>query len=244
MYKNVVHYHRDYLYTITDMSVLSRLFSSRRVAWIKTVVFNFHYFPFKAAIHLPVLVYRRTQLSQMGGEIIISVPLKRGLVKLGAQELGTQDGYYSRTIWEVSGRLVINGTVGIGRGSRISIANGATLTLGDKFVITGNSTIICQKEIIFGSDCLLSWDVLVMDTDFHHIYDEEENIVNSPKAIVIGNHVWIGCRNTILKGVSIADDIVVAANSLITREIKDHHCVVGGQGKDVMIMKKGINWRI
>ena len=162
---------------------------------------------------------------------------------MGALELGTQDSYYSRTIWEVSGQLVINGSVGMGRGSRISIGKNATLTLGDRFVITGNSTIICQKEISFGSDCLLSWDVLVMDTDFHHINDEQGNIINSPKAISIGNHVWIGCRTTILKGVSIGNDNVVAANSLITRDVKDHHSVVGGQGKDVVIIKRGIDWR-
>ena len=225
------------------MSVLSRLFSPRRVAWIKTVYFNFHYFPFSVAIHLPVLVYRRTLLSRMDGRISINVPLKRGIFKLGALELGTQDSYYSRTIWEVSGQLVINGSVGMGRGSRISIGKNATLTLGDRFVITGNSTIICQKEISFGSDCLLSWDVLVMDTDFHHINDEQGNIINSPKAISIGNHVWIGCRTTILKGVSIGNDNVVAANSLITRDVKDHHSVVGGQGKDVVIIKRGIDWR-
>ena len=226
------------------MSVVSRIFTARKVAWIKTVYFNLRYFPFSIAIHLPVLVYRRTRLSRMGGRISINVPLKRGIVKLGAQELGTQDSYYSRTIWEVSGHLVINGSVGIGRGSKISIGENATLTLGDKFVITGDSTIICQKEITFGSGCLLSWDVLIMDTDFHHVYDENGCILNSPKAIRIGNHVWIGCRNTILKGVTITDDIVVAANSLITRDIKDDHCVVGGQGKDAEIIKRGINWRI
>ena len=226
------------------MSAVFRFFSSKRVAWIKTIYFNFHYFPFTIAVKLPFLVYRRTQLSRMGGKIIINVPIKRGIVKLGAQELGTQDSYYSRTIWEVSGHLVINGAVGIGRGSRISVGKEATLTLGDRFVLTGNSTIICQKEISFGPGCLLSWDVLIMDTDFHPIYDENGCIINSPKAITIGSHVWIGCRNTILKGVSIGDDNVIAADSVITRDINDHHCVAGGHGKDVVIIKRGINWRV
>ena len=83
-----------------------------------------------------------------------------------------------------------------------------------------------------------------MDTDFHHILNSEEQIINFPKPIIIGNHVWIGCRNTILKGVSIADNIIISANSTITRSITDSNNIIGGHGKSVDIIKSGVNWKL
>lgn len=215
----------------------------RKVDWVKTLYFNLKYFPFRTAVRLPFFIYHRTDLYVMKGKIVINVPLKPGMVKIGPHGLGTQDVKYSRTMWEVSGTLVVNGKASIGRGSRISIGQDAALTLGDKFTITGRSSLICQKEITFGDECLLSWDILIMDTDFHHITDEEDKTINYPRPIRIGNHVWIGCRNTILKGVSIADNVIVSANSTITKSITEGNCAIGGIGKDVVILKRGIKWK-
>ena len=208
----------------------------------KTVYFNFKYFPFNTAIRFPVLIYHRTSLNKVKGAIKLNVPPKFGLVKIGLLGLGFQDTRYSRTIWEVNGTVVVNGMTVIGRGSKISIAKNATLILGKRFTISGSSDIFCQKEIRFGDDCLLSWDILIMDTDFHKIANRYGVIVNTPLPINIGNHVWICCRNTILKGVTIPDNSVIAANSTITKSISEKNCVIGGKGKDTIILKRNIDW--
>lgn len=191
---------------------------------------------------MPFFIYKRTELYKMQGKITLEVPAKPGLVKFGSHGLGTQDLLYSRTMWEVMGTLVIKGKASIGRGSKISIGKDASLTLGDNFMITGNSEIICQKEVTFGSDCLLSWDILIMDTDFHKVLNKEGKVTNHPKPINIGNHVWIGCRNTILKGVTIADNIIISANSTITKSINESDCVVGGHGNTATVIKREIGW--
>lgn len=216
----------------------------KKVNLWKTVYFNFHYFPLKTAIKMPVFIYWRSELYKIQGKIIIDAPVTTGMVKFGAHGLGTQDLLYSRTMWEVMGILIIKGKANIGRGSKISVGKDAVLTLGDNFTITGDSEIICQKKISFGNNCLLSWDILIMDTDFHDVTNEKGDIVNSPKPILIGDHVWIGCRNTILKGVSIASDNIISANSTITRSIQDSHCVIGGHGKNVDIIKRGYSWKV
>lgn len=136
------------------------------------------------------------------------------------------------------------GNICIGRGCRISISRNAKLTLGTSFNITGNTTIYCTKEITFGNDCLLSWDILIMDTDSHDIIDEDGVKINYPKSIQIGNHVWIGCRNTILKGVTIGDNCIVSANSVVTNSFTEVNCIIGGHGRSLGVIKKGINWRI
>jgi len=216
----------------------------KKVNFWKTVYFNFHYFPFKTAIKMPVFICWRSELYNMQGKIIIDGPVKTGMLEFGSHGLGTQDLLYSRTMWDVMGTLIIKGGTSIGRGCKISIGNDAVLTLGSNFVISGNSEIICQKNVSFGDDCLLSWDILIMDTDFHCIINEKGEVVNPPKPITIGNHVWIGCRNTILKGVSIASDNIISANSTITKSIKESHCIIGGHGSNVDIIKKGRSWKL
>ena len=74
-----------------------------------------------------------------------------------------------------------------------------SLHFGDNFDVTGSSSIICSKNITFGNDSLLSWDILIMDSDFHPILNRNKDRVNSPLPINIENGVWIGCRSTILK---------------------------------------------
>lgn len=214
-----------------------------RIDWIKTFLFNLKYFPINVAIHLPFLIYHKTHLYKMGGEIILNVTPKLGIVRLGPHGLGTQDIKYSRTMWEVSGKLIVNGKASIGRGTRISIGDNAVLTLGNKFVVTGRSNIICQKQITFGNDCLLSWDILIMDTDFHFIINNEGETINQPRPIHIGNHVWIGCRNTILKGVNIADNVIISANSTLTKSVIESNCAIGSSGKEITILKRGIDWK-
>lgn len=210
---------------------------------IKTIRFNFHYFPPQKAILLPVFIYKRSKILKRKGKIIIEAPIKPGMVRFGPYGLGTQDYLYSRTIWEVMGTLIIKGKIKIGRGSKISIGKEGNLTLGDQFTISGKTEIICHKKITFGDNCLLSWDILVMDTDFHHIFNEKGEEINPPKPIIIGNNVWIGCRNTILKGVTIQNNNVIAANSTITRSFTNENCIIGGNGNNMQILKTGINWK-
>lgn len=210
----------------------------------KTILFNFHYFPFRVAVKLPFFIYWRSDLYIMKGQISINAPITTGMVKFGVHSLGTRDTFYSRTMWDVSGTLTIGGVANIGRGTKISIGKEGILKLGDNFTITGDSEIICQHDVSFGNDCLLSWDILIMDTDFHDIMDPNKNVINNPKSVRIGNHVWIGCRNTILKGVNIADDIIISANSTITRSFTDKNTIIGGNGKDSHIIKTDIFWRM
>ena len=102
----------------------------------------------------------------------------------------------------------------------------------------------CFKRITIGRDCLISWDVLIMDTDFHHIEDINGKTLNDPKPVVIGDHVWCGCRCTILKGTTISSDTIIAAGSLVTHDIEDSNCIIGGYGGNMAVIKNDVIWSI
>lgn len=207
---------------------------------VKTLYVNFYYFPFSTALKFPVLIYRNVKLSRMAGKITVNTPVRSGLLTIGRQNIGTLDHKHVRSIWEVRGEVILDGKVSLGSGSRISVASDAVLRFGDNFSMSGNSSLVCQKNISFGNDCLLSWDILIMDSDFHKILNMQGETVNAPSPIRIGNHVWIGCRSTILKGVQVADHSVIAAGAVITKTLPDAHSIYGSNN---LKLKSDIDWK-
>lgn len=121
----------------------------------------------------------------------------------------------------------------------IEVVNDATLSFGNNTIITGNTTIISTQEISIGDRCMISWENLIMDSDWHNIVDlNTGNVKPKQKPITIGNHVWIGCRCTILKGTSILDDSIVASNSKISKVFTSKNVVIGSNN----ILREKVNW--
>ena len=204
----------------------------------KTLRFNLHYFPLKTALKLPVFVSHRTFLRELHGMVNLPSQTRTAMVRIGFGDVGHYDRKRSRTIWQVSGIVTFGGTSGIGHGSKISVRG--KLTFGNDFNMTAESTIVCAKEITFGNDCLIGWDVLVMDTDEHPLFDKTGNRINPDKAIEVGNHVWIGCKCTLLKGAKVPDNTTIAAGTLLKSAFTGSNQVIGGNPPTVL--KSEVNW--
>ena len=214
----------------------------------KTLRFNFHYFPLKTALKLPVVVSHRTYLRELQGKVELPEKVERAMIKIGFGDVGHYDRKRSRGIWQVSGMVSFAGKASIGHGSKLSIRG--YLSLGADFNMTAESTIVCAKDIRFGDDCLLSWDILVMDTDEHPLYNygretggretRDDERINPDKAILLGDHVWVGCHCILLKGTEIPNDTVVAAGTLLTSSFSGNHQVIGGNPPT--ILKRDVRW--
>ena len=115
------------------------------------------------------------------------------------------------------------------------------MRLGNNLKITAESTIAATNKIHIGANCLLSWNILIMDTDWHSVLDQNENIINPALPVQIDDHVWIGCEVTILKGVSIASGCIVAAGTIVSKSVADPNCIIGKNPNK--ILKRNIQWR-
>jgi len=204
----------------------------------KTLRFNFHYFPLKTALKLPVFVSHRTFLRELHGKIMLPEKVNTAMIKIGFGDVGHYDRKRSRSIWQVSGTVAFGGKASIGHGSKLSVRG--NLTLGADFNMTAESTIVCAHQISFGKDCLLSWDILIMDTDEHPIINQDGIRTNPDKPILVGNHVWIGCKCTLLKGTEIPNNTVVAAGTLLTSAFSGKNQIVGGNPPT--ILKNNVRW--
>lgn len=209
----------------------------------KSLIFNFRYFRLPVAIKLPVLVSHRVWLMSLGGNVILTTDhIKPGLIQIGFGEVGIFDQHRSRSVWQVGGRVNFCGSARIGHGSKIIVGDNATLVLGDRFAITAESAIVAMDRIEIGHEVLISWDTLIMDTDFHSIYDEHGLRLNPNAPVVIGSRVWIGCRCLVLKGSAIPDGAVIAAASTVLGRDYSPRSIIGGN--PARVLKMNVRWKV
>ena len=117
----------------------------------------------------------------------------------------------------------------------------SVIKIGDKTSIEeARITSFEPYKIEIGKDCMFSADIVIMNTDVHKIYDTTTNLkTNEGKEISIGNHVWLGIRTIVLKGVNIGDNSIVAAGSIVTKDVKANTVVSGNPARQV---KENRNW--
>ena len=134
--------------------------------------------------------------------------------------------------------LIINGTVSLGANVHLAVAPGAKMILGSKadgsLTINRGTEILAHEEIRIGSGGMLSWDILIMDSNVHTIVGAQNH-----KAIIIHEHVWIGCRATILKGVELGNGSVVSAGAVVVKSLPQGAIAAGNPAK---IVKENIFW--
>ncbi len=198
---------------------------------IKTIYFNLRMLPFKQALKMPLFIAYHTKFISLKGRITIKADIKPGMIRFGFGTVGVIDKKYTRTLIEINGIIEFDKKANFGYGSKISIGENGILKVGNNFVISANSTIICFNSITIGEDVLFSWEILVMDTDFHQTLNTIQNKVNLniSKPITIGKNSWVGLRCLILKGTCIPANTIVGAGSLLNKnyEIEENTLLAG-----------------
>lgn len=121
------------------------------------------------------------------------------------------------------------------------------IKIGDQSFI-GGSSLICSEEIEIGNNVMFSWGCTVIDTNAHSLLSHErvnDNIlwkkgvdegaigkykdwskVKSAK-ITVKDKAWIGFNSIILKGVTIGEGAIVAAGSVVTKDVPAYTIVAG-----------------
>ena len=108
-------------------------------------------------------------------------------------------------------------------GVRIECWEGAEVHIGTGTYLNRGVEIVAAQYVAIGRDCKIARDVIIMDTDQHALPTGELRV----QPVVIGDRVWIGARAMILKGVTIGNDAVIGAGSVVTKDVPAG-AVVGG----------------
>ncbi len=123
-----------------------------------------------------------------------------------------------------------------------SLFSSCSLKLGkDTTMGNGELTIAEGCDVVIGKDCMFAHGYDIRTSDMHPIYDlKNGKRINYGSSIIIGDHVWFGRNVFVQKGVTIANNIVVGARSVVSRSlITPNSIAVGIPAK---IIKEGIVW--
>lgn len=119
--------------------------------------------------------------------------------------------------------------------------NNCKVIIGIKSTFGGVRIVNVGKDntINIGKNCMFSDHIEIWASDTHTIYDNNENQINPEKPINIGNHVWVGSRAMILKGVVIGDDAIIGMGTLVTKNVRSNSISVGVPNKEI---ENNVNW--
>ncbi|HEY5893168.1 MAG TPA: acyltransferase [Chthoniobacterales bacterium] len=147
---------------------------------------------------------------------------------------------------------LIGDYVSIYCGCSFAVGPNGYCSIGD-FTLLNGALIMADEEITIGNHCLISWNVGIADSDFHPVEPalrQQDALALSvlyprrpdrpkigTKPVHIGNNVWIGMNATILKGVTIGDNAIVAAGAVVTKDVPANTVVAGNPAKIVKELK-------
>ena len=103
------------------------------------------------------------------------------------------------------------------------------LDIGSRFGINQYSRIVAHEHIEIGDNVTIGQMVSILDHD-HHFEMKAGNLEldgYTTAPVKIGNNIWIGDKCTILKGVTIGNNVVVGANTLVHKNVPPN-VVIGG----------------
>jgi acetyltransferase-like isoleucine patch superfamily enzyme len=171
---------------------------------------------------------------------------QRDLVELNTKLVtGTAYTFYPETIISNMQNNPANISIGVNthvRGTLLVYKYGGKITIGDNCYVGDASRIWSGEKIAIGNDVLIAHNVNIVDTQAHELDSTERGdryvdlIKNGPwpskgsietKAITIHNKVWISFNAVILKGVTIGEGAIVAAGSVVTKDVEPYTMVAG-----------------
>jgi acetyltransferase-like isoleucine patch superfamily enzyme len=126
------------------------------------------------------------------------------------------------------GRIDV-GDIGVYPGVRMLCGPGARIRIGDGSYINRSSLLHAEEEISVGRHTMISWDVIVTDTD---------GVGGGagaapPRPVWIGDHAWIGARAVILGGAHIGDGALIAGGAVVSGEVPPGAIVVSNPARAV-----------
>jgi acetyltransferase-like isoleucine patch superfamily enzyme len=103
-----------------------------------------------------------------------------------------------------------------------TLEEGAEIKIGEGCGFSG-TTVACAKRIELGNNIRCGANTLIMDTDWHT--DDSRTAPDTP--VTICDNVWLGVNVMVLKGVTIGENTLVGAGSIVTRSVPAGVVVTG-----------------
>ena len=159
---------------------------------------------------------------------------------IACQKFNAMDEYdlqRSRVIGEILGKT---GKVYYFQGP-VQFNYGCHTFIGENFFANFNLTVMDDGPIYIGDNVCFGPNVSLMATNHPLIAQERMGLDEQGRTtmaefaeeIRIGNNVWIACNATVIGGVTIGDNVVIGAGSVVTKDIPAGYLAYGNPARPV-----------
>ncbi|MBL8575182.1 MAG: acyltransferase [Hyphomicrobiaceae bacterium] len=142
-----------------------------------------------------------------------------------------------------------------GSGNRVEIADnvdfsgeiaivgkGLCVSIGARSHLRDAKIGVRGAGVRIGADCLFANRVEIRSSDMHRIINRANGkVINPPRPVEIGNHVWVAGDVSIMRGTRIADDCVIGIGSLVNTRFDEPNCVIAGV--PARVIRRDITWK-
>lgn len=113
--------------------------------------------------------------------------------------------------------------------NRLTVFPGGRIEVGARTLVNG-AMLHAKREIHIGEDSMIGFGARIFDADLHPLDSETPERM---EPVRIGDRVWIGTDVIVLRGVTIGDDVVVGAGSVVTRDLPPRVLALGAPARPV-----------
>jgi len=130
-------------------------------------------------------------------------------------------------------------------GTMFDVGPRGRVSLGEYALVHG-ARIICDAEVEIGDYCLISWNVVLMDSyrvpldlaerrrELEHVPRRRPRYLAADvpaRPVRIGRNVWIGFDTCVLPGVTVGEGAVVGARSVVVTDVPAYTVVAGNPAR-------------
>lgn len=200
-----------------------------KICWLKSInIFSYLYYNYfcKSVVRdkgVFIVPYKGAmlELHKTSKLIVKGQDLQIGINKIGKSKAETYVRLMQGAVWNCNnGALLCYNTT-------IDVHEHAVLDTGYFFMNT-SSVLVAAKHISMGEDVLIGRDNVIYDSDFHPIFNAENETKNIPKDVAISNHVWLTNHVMVQKDVTIGDGAVISGFTIVRKDVSGNSLVANG----------------
>lgn len=186
---------------------------------LHSAYFNFHYLPFKQAVHMPILLYKPHFIRLKGKVVIQNDHVHFGMIRMG-HLANTCNPNCGVSFDNRGGTIIFRGRTKFANDSYFMICKDAILTLGDD--LDCSCKIKCAKSIEIGDETWIAYDTMIMDSEWHALTDiTTGKLLNKEMPVKIGKHNFISFGCLVLKGTVTPDNATFTPRSVLNRNFNE-----------------------
>jgi len=112
------------------------------------------------------------------------------------------------------------------------------IKIGNYVLISPGVRMMAALKISIDDSCMFGHGACITDADWHGIYDRTK-VVGEPKPVILEKNVWVGEDAMICKGVTIGENSIIGARSVVTKDVPPNSIYAGNPAAFIRNLDEG-----